>query len=70
MAVVSNSGGLPDLVGLSDYEIDSLEEREQPSEEDEEIISSWVADLPQQSQQIQKQLHGRISLPLVAWAYC
>jgi hypothetical protein len=65
MAAISDSGGLPNLVGLSDNEIDSLEEREQYSEEDEEIILSWVADLPQQLQQVQEQLQGRILLPLV-----
>jgi hypothetical protein len=49
MAAISDSGGLPNLVYLSDNESDSLEEREQPSEEEEVIISSWVAGLPQQS---------------------
>ena len=67
MAAVSDSGGLPDLVGLSDDEIDSLEENEHPSEEDEAIISSWVADLPRQSQQMQEQqLRNGVALPAVA----
>jgi hypothetical protein len=53
-AAVSHSG-LTDLVRLSDDEVHSLEESLLPSEEDESIISSWVADLPQQTQQMQEQ---------------
>jgi hypothetical protein len=37
-----------------------------PSEEDESIISSWVADLPQQTQQMQEQEQQPFSLPPVA----
>jgi hypothetical protein len=65
MAAISASGSLPNFLGLSDNDIESLEEREQPSEEDEEIILSWVADLPQQLQQMHEQLQGRILLPPV-----
>jgi hypothetical protein len=46
------AGSAPDLVGYSDDEIDSIEEHEQPSEEDEELVSSWVADLQEQQVQV------------------
>jgi hypothetical protein len=58
------AGSAPDLVGYSDDEIDSIEEHEQPSEEDEELVSSWVADLQEQ----QVQVVSVAALPAVAAA--
>jgi hypothetical protein len=67
--MAASKSDLPNLIGLTDDEMDSLKENEYPSEEYEEIISSWVADLLEQLRQMQEQqLQGGAALPVVVLA--
>jgi hypothetical protein len=64
--MAASAEGPPGLDPLSDDDLDSLEYHEIPTEEHEQIISDWVADLPQQSRQLEQNLQGALALPSVA----